>query len=459
MIDRSEISTFNLIDLVLLPLVVFILFMLYKKWVLKDVKGNKQLNRIFLIAFFFKLFCTIFHSLINEFYYDKIADSIGYYTDILNLKMQFVNNPQASIWDFYFNRDAFSDITGMDFDKYGAAATANVPLVTLPLVFIFINSYLCISFFLGFVALMACQKMFIVFSNIFPDCKTEAAIATMLLPGLSFWSSILLKDTYSLIGIGFGLWYFWKLAIKKKVGIRNVIGFLISLLLMYSFKPYILVIVFSFALWYGLNLYKSIKSTGLKIFSLLVFFSLFIGGIFTALNELSSLEAGPLAAYKVENYANQMESFKSAYEAGAEEGSTFSLGDIDFSSPTSIVGAAPRALSSVYFQPFLWEARKPIMLLSAIESLLIFYLFLFALFKTRIFGFFAMVFKEPFLFSFFVFCLFFGTIVAIAAPNFGTLARYKIPCMPFMVFILLVVRHKIKQKEMSRRALKAIVLN
>ena len=448
MIDRWQISTFNLIDIGLLPLLIFILYQLYKKWVLKDVVGNKLLTNIFIIAFFLKLTCTIFHSLINEFYYDKIADSIGYYTQILNLKFQFANNPQASLLDFYFNRDKFSLYTGLDFDDFGSNPTANVSLLTLPLGFVFFNSYLCISFFLGFVALIACHKIYLVFSNVFPNCKIEASIATVILPGLCFWSSILLKDTYSLIGLGFGIWYFWKMFILKKINLYNIIGFLFSLALMYYFKPYILVVLFSFVLWFGFSTYKKIKSAGLKILSLMIFFTAFIIGITLTLNKLSDLETGPLAVYKAENFASQMEGFKAAYADDSGETSAFSLGDIDFNNPLSILGAAPRALSAVYFQPFIWEAKKPIMLLSALESCLIFYLFLFALFKTRVIGFFGIIFKDPFLLSFFIFCLFFGTIVAIAAPNFGTLARYKIPVMPFMVFMLLVVRRKIKDKEL-----------
>ncbi len=434
MIDRYQISFFQIQDIILLPFWVFIFYTLYKKWVIKDEVNFPTVVKLFKIAFFFRLFCTIFHALIAIYYYDKVSDSLGYFTDVLNIQTQFANNPKANLFDFYFDRDAFEYNTGMEFNSLGATVTANVSLLTTPLSYIFFNSYICLSFFLSFVALLACHKLYIVFSNVFPSCKIESAIAAMLLPGLTFWSAILLKDTYSLIGLGFSMWFFWKLFIVRKISIINILGFLVSLSLMYSFKPYILVISISYILWFGLSVYKKIKSSFLKFFSLIAFFSVLILVLSLALKELSNLETGPLATYKLENIGEQLASntYQSETIGG---GSNFSLGNIDFNSPASIAAAAPRALSSVYFQPFIWEATKPIMLLSALESLLIFYLFLYAMFKTKIFGFFGIIFKNPFLLSFFIFCLFFGTIVPIAAPNFGTLARYKIPCMPFMVFI------------------------
>lgn len=446
--DYSHLTAFSWLDILMLPILVLLLYLFYAKNVIKP-EANKRAKKYFALAFWFKVFCAIFHLLIMQFYYNKVSDAFTYYNEISNIKNQISLSDKVTLWDFYFNRDFFTLNTGIEFDSFGSNVNGNLLIFTLPVSYLFFNSFLCISFFLGFIALLSCHKIYIVFLGNFPNCKMEAIIAAVLLPGVTFWSSILLKDTLSLIGLGYGLWFFWKIFILKKITISNIVGFTISMAFVYYFKPYILVIIFSFFLWYGLSVYNSIKKGIIRFFSLAIFSSIFILLLSYALNKLNDLETGPLAGYKAENFVKQMEGFQQVYASAGEETSSFSLGDIDFNNPLSLLSAAPRALSSVYFQPFIWEAKKPIMLLSAFESLLIFYLFLFALFKTKVFGLFAIIFKNPFLASFFVFCLFFGTIVAFAAPNFGTLARYKIPCMPFMVFILLVVRKKIKDKKIK----------
>ena len=451
MLDRFQISLFNWQDLIVFPLLLLILFFFYKRRVLELKKSNNTLYKIFFVAFFFKLFCTILHIIIIQFLYDKLSDSVNYYTEALNIKSQLTANPKASLWDFYFNREAFSNNTGLEFFEFGTNETANVPLIILPLTFLFFNSYLCISFFLGFFSLMACHKLYIVFADVFPTCKIEAAIASVFLPGVCFWSSILLKDCLSLIGLGYTVYFFWKTAFKKELKVKNIIGLVLAIALVYYFKPYILVILFTFFLWYMLSLYAKLKNAFAKIMALSFFSVIFIFSISIAINELNKMETGPLAKFNTETIADQLSGFQNSYETEAGENtSSFSM-NIDFSNPISLLGGLPKALMAVFFQPFPWEAKKPIMLLSAAESLFISFLFLYTFLKSKIIGFFRIIFKNPFLLSFFIFCIFFGAIVGLATPNFGTLARYKIPCMPFIVFILLVIKSKLKDEDLIRK--------
>ena len=189
----------------------------------------------------------------------------------------------------------------------------------------------------------------------------------------------------------------------------------------------------------------------MRVLSLVMFLGIFAGVVMLALDEVDQLQNSTLDAYKTEKIAGQLATFQ---HLGVDEdygGSGFTIGEIDFANPVSVLGVVPKALTAVFFRPFIWEAKKPIMLLSALESFFIFYLFLYAVFKSRVLGFLGIIFKDPFLLSFFIFCIFFGTIVTLASPNFGTLARYKIPCMPFIVFILLVVRQKLKEASVARK--------
>lgn len=100
----------------------------------------------------------------------------------------------------------------------------------------------------------------------------------------------------------------------------------------------------------------------------------------------------------------------------------------------------PQAVVVTLFRPFPWEARKVIVALSALEALLFLYLTLRVLIKkgTKFFS----LLKDPNLVFFLIFSLIFAFAVGISAYNFGTLSRYKIPCMPFYAAMLMIMLYK-----------------
>ena len=49
-------------------------------------------------------------------------------------------------------------------------------------------------------------------------------------------------------------------------------------------------------------------------------------------------------------------------------GSGYTLGDFDYS-PSGMIRKIPLAINVSLFRPYLWEVKNPVMLLSAIESL------------------------------------------------------------------------------------------
>ena len=90
------------------------------------------------------------------------------------------------------------------------------------------------------------------------------------------------------------------------------------------------------------------------------------------------------------------------------------------------------------FRPFIWEARKVIVGLSALEAIAFLLGTLYVLMKIGIGGFFRKVFSDPNLTFFLCFSLIFAFAVGISSYNFGALSRYKIPCLPFYSALLIV---------------------
>jgi hypothetical protein len=86
------------------------------------------------------------------------------------------------------------------------------------------------------------------------------------------------------------------------------------------------------------------------------------------------------------------------------------------------------------------------MLLTALESAYIMILTMGLLFRLKFFGFFRLIWENPLLLFSVLFSLFFAFSVGLSTPNFGALARLKIPCIPFFVANLFVLRHLYEKK-------------
>jgi hypothetical protein len=119
----------------------------------------------------------------------------------------------------------------------------------------------------------------------------------------------------------------------------------------------------------------------------------------------------------------------------------------------------PQAVVVTLYRPFLWEARKVIIALSALEAIIFLFFTLKLIFKKKG-GIFKMLGKDANMMFFLIFSLIFAFAVGITSYNFGSLSRYKIPCLPFFAAFLMVGLNKEKlsllvPKKMQRRFISA----
>ncbi len=128
-------------------------------------------------------------------------------------------------------------------------------------------------------------------------------------------------------------------------------------------------------------------------------------------------------------------------------GAIYSLGEIEYTA-TGILRKVPAALNVTFFRPYPWESGKPVVLISAVESSLLFILFLYVLFKLR-FRIIKYVREKPILTTFIIYCLIFGFVVGFTSYNFGALGRYKIPIFSLFVFVLFYLLSKVKDERQS----------
>lgn len=102
---------------------------------------------------------------------------------------------------------------------------------------------------------------------------------------------------------------------------------------------------------------------------------------------------------------------------------------------TSLLANLPNALFSGLFRPMLWEIHTPFHVLLAIENTFLLLLTLLAI--IQLFRYRPSRTHSILLFATIVYILLMATLLALASPNLGSLARYRIGFLPFFVYVLL----------------------
>ena len=124
--------------------------------------------------------------------------------------------------------------------------------------------------------------------------------------------------------------------------------------------------------------------------------------------------------------------------SNASNGSFYTLGDIDYT-PMGLLKVAPKAINVALFRPYIWEIRKPILLAASLEGIATFYLTVVLLFRAGFVNFIKLIAGNPEVQFCIVFSIIFAFAVGFTSYNFGALARYKIPFMPFYYIALFIL--------------------
>ena len=151
------------------------------------------------------------------------------------------------------------------------------------------------------------------------------------------------------------------------------------------------------------------------------------------INYVTSEES--LKAFRLDALVETSSSNRALYEdfSKTNEGAYYSVGT---SNPILLI---PMGIVATLFRPFLWEVNGATAVLSALEALFFFYLTFYFMIKKGFFTFFQSAFKNPVLLLCFIFSFVFAMAIGSTALNFGSLSRYKIPCLPFYLVMVMVM--------------------
>jgi hypothetical protein len=440
-------------DLILGP-VYFLMIMLGANYVKGKIQ-EEDLKKYFIWGLYLKLIGGLFISLVYFFYYGT-GDTVFYYRKALFITDILKNNFSVGLKVLFSNPKVYDYETSSFFDRLGAHDKSSLLLVRIGAIvnIISFNSYLVISFIFSVLSYWGIWRGFKAFLEIFPNYRKEMAISFLFIPSVFFWGSGLFKDclTFGFLGVLVSSTYY--LVIKPKNIFTNLFLLFVSIYVIGTVKSYILMALLpATAVWIFLVYRGQIKNPLLKTLSTPIFIGLGVVSGFFILTGLANV----FEKFSIENMQSRAEDMQRWHTYTVEviqggEGSSYSLGETDFSA-TGILRKFPAAVNVALFRPYLWEVRNPLMVLSALESLLILYLTLLIAFRLitdfgRISSFIG---DNPTLFYMLIFSVIFAFAVGFTSYNFGALSRYRIPALPFYVGFLLVIRSHILSLKEKRK--------
>jgi hypothetical protein len=330
----------------------------------------------------------------------------------------------------------FDDITG--YPLYWRDPSANfLCRIIVPFVVLGCKSFLASAMLLAWASYAGIWKMYMIFCEQFPKLSKEFAISILFMPSVFFWGSGILKDTVTLSCLCWYTYGFYQLFIKKTFSFKYILMILVASYFIIKIKPYILFALMPGSIiWLFRDRIKQIKN---KFYRTILAPGLLTLGIFLAY--FSLVQAGEyLGQYSLETVLFRAQESSLDLKQAYYQGNSFDIGDFE---PT-MSGALDIAHLAVFaglFYPTVFQVKNFVMFLAAIENTYILAFTIYLLLRLKIFGFFGSLAKDPLLMFTFLFAIFFAFAVGISVSNFGTLVRLRIPCIPFYMSSLFILKY------------------
>jgi len=378
------------------------------------------------------------------YYYPDKNDTFGYW------------NFSTSIYNYYLSSDNSISILDILFAPTDYLKTLpNIPTYTFALDkgylivvkfafllrFIGANSFLVTSLVFGFICFLCTILLYKTLRSIYPEYSRAIAWIVFFVPSVTFWSSGIMKDTITFSCICLLNWAIINIFYHRRNFIISLIIISFAVYLVFFVKTYILVGLLPalLILIFRLFLFK-IKDFHLKLFVFPITLAFLIVATLASYKFIN-IYASKFSIDRVVRAAQVMQNWHLTL-AKREDASSYDLGKIEMT-PKGIATMGFKSYVVTFFRPYLWEVRNPVMLMTAVESFLILIATFYILLRSGIIFTLRKILSDPFLLYAIIFTIVFGIAVGFASFNFGALARYKIPCVPFYLMILLVCHYSI----------------
>lgn len=322
---------------------------------------------------------------------------------------------------------------------YEAPSEYAVAVITAFFGIFTLTTYLPIAVLFGAISFTGLWALFRTFASRYPQYTRYIAWCTLFVPSVVMWGSGIFKDTICMFGLGWMAYGAFRMLLQRDFSPKNVFVSVISFMLIATIKIYILLaFIPALALWVLFSYAHRIPSAGGRM-AVKVLVILFCAGGFLVVSKKFSEDLGKYSLENVAQTSYQTSTYIAA--VSGDEGSAYSLGAMD-PSMGSMIKKFPLAVNVTLFRPYLWETRKPIQMLNAIEAFLFLWVSLKILFTIGPGKTWKAISEDPTIQFCLIFTLIFGFAVGLSSGNFGALSRYRIPCLPFYGLALVLIYYR-----------------
>ena len=433
-------------DVIVTPIVLFLVYLV--AFYVRPFVTDSENRGYFMLGLSAKIFGALALGFIYQFYYDG-GDTYNFHTHgSRHVWEAFWDSPEKGIKlllsDGTSERDIYKYSARIPFFRDQSSYMV-IRLAGLVDLFTF-STYSATAIFFAVFSFIGAWGLFLTFYEDCRERKLWIALATIFVPSVIFWGSGILKDTATLAALGICTYEVKKIFIKKRFNIFSILLLVGALFIIYSIKKYILLCYLpAVLLWVFSDNLSHVRSGVLKIMMLPLIISLTVFFGYIAVVQVGKDDA----RYNISSLGQtaRITAYDIAFQTGRDAGSTYNLGELD-GTLTGMIQLAPQAINVSLFRPYLWEVKNPLMLMSALESMILLlltvYIFLVSFRHLRV------SLLNPSVLFCLVFSLTFAFAVGVSTFNFGTLSRYKIPLIPFYLLALVFIFHSSKRARNAR---------
>jgi len=441
------------LDFIVAPILFFcIVFFgfIYSKKKYRD----KKIRKYFRYGLILKLLGSLAVGLIYQYVFGY-GDTYYYHSGATSFSSNFFTNFQMTA-KLLWNDSAYNyAYIGSYFRHVGALVARDSSLFVMKVggilgLFTF-STYLGTSLLFATFAFAGSWKIFKVFYDLYPQLHKQIAISTLYIPSVILWGAGFMKDPIVMGALGYLFHSSYMLFFKRKSVFKYGIICFISSYVIIIVKVYVFLAFFpALAMWIILNYKNKIRNSTLR--GLIMPFAILLIGIFGITGYSSITSIDKFKVYSLENVAGNAHQMVNSYneinlaseESGKGSLSNFSIGTFE---PTlfGMLKLFPQAVSATLYRPYIWEAGSLFNLLSALENTVFLFFTLYILLKRKIIYFIRDILRNADTFFCLTFVLILAFMVGISTANFGTLVRYKIPCLPFFLMALFIIQSRVKK--------------
>jgi len=408
-----------------------------------------------LLGMFFNLYGGVLQGLIYDFFY-KGGDNFEFAASASILYDIFWQDPSlywqyfiAPFQDFLVKDEYFNTMVVFPHYWGNRAAFTTVVLTSLFMIPSFKMYYItCIH--IALLDYWVSLLLYIELKRRYPKGYFLLLFGLFLAPPIWFWTSGILKDSYTFIGLALYVIALFK--IQKGSFLQSfywvLLGF-VGAFLAYYIKPYVILSAIPITgIWISLNILKTQTNRLIKyLLAPYVLMTLF--GVAMYLTYVYSRES-PL--YSIDKFIGTIEMKRrdllADYYYGERLGSRYDIGEVT-EDPLTLISKIPIALVTGYFRPFLFEVRNLLMFAASLETLLYLTIFLYVLFRIPFRIWMKAWSSSPDFLFFMTYSLFFTYWVTLSSGNFGNLVRYRVPGLAFFFIGLGILFHIKKLSEIE----------